>query len=208
MSESDPNLRVPGFPELSWQTDEDRRSSLEALFGYAETHAESAYAWYIRHKWSKRFGSQVIRCTVLLLAGLGGLAPFVVTTFFEDRPELVNLGYLLLGAAAILVAIDKFYGFSNGWMRYIRASQELKRALAEFRFRWAEHEASWGSSAPDPEQTGEALAAIEEFVLEVEDQVIEETRQWIAEFKRNLAAMDRSVEETRRDGKARSRSAT
>jgi hypothetical protein len=61
------------------------------------------------------------------------------------------MGYLFLALAAAFVATDKFFGFSSGWIRYIRTGQVLMKELAEFRMDWAMLMAKRGEPpAPKP----------------------------------------------------------
>src|SRR5690606_33827087 len=104
-----------------------------------------------------------------------------------------QLGYLFLALAAACVGVDRFFGFSRGWMRYITAALVLERLLSEFRLEWAMMRAKFGGRSPSPEQVQLMLQSIKEFLLRVDGEVEKETQEWIAEFQSSLAEIERTA---------------
>ncbi len=97
---------------------------------------------------------------------------------------------MALALAAALVALDRFYGFTSSWTRYLATAQDLKQALDEFRFYWEYERLRWTDGRPSDEQTTEALARFKGFVSQVNQIVRQETNAWIAEFRTSLQAIE------------------
>lgn len=54
----------------------------------------------------------------------------------SGQESLGHFGYIFLALAAGCVAMDKFFGFSSNWMRFMTTSLALQRHLAEFEMDW------------------------------------------------------------------------
>jgi hypothetical protein len=210
------DIAGPDFEALKWDTPQDRQASIQRLYRYAEQQAQQAIDWYLGSKSSKSRWSRWLRLSAIALATLGGLAPVMLSIGWLGRDAgagqgwsgsaaaiVGQLGYLWLALAAACVATDKFFGFSSGWMRYIKTAQTLMKALAEFRLDWTMLVAKQGSTPPTDEQLQLMIQRIKEFILLVLGQVEQETLTWIAEFQTSLAEIEKSVktqEEATRPG--------
>ena len=136
-----PNLRTIAFPELTWDGDDAVRGPLLHLYRYATFVGEDAISWYFRKKrWKARIG-RLLRFLAIFLTTAGGLLPFVVASGLfndtDDRFKWSQLGYILLALAGGCVLLDKFFGFSSAWVRYVTTALALQRHLARFQFDWA-----------------------------------------------------------------------
>jgi hypothetical protein len=180
---------------------------LEQLRLYAEKTIEGELAWYIRKKLGRSKTSQRLRWSALVLTVLGGLVPLIIA-LFGDRPSwpwiesfaairFGQLGYLLLAIAAGLVLLDRFFGYSTGWMRYIVAMQAIEKAREAFRLDWVTLSRKLVIA---PTQTSEHAEAIERMIqraraaiLEVKEHSEKETQAWILEFQTNLAQFEKDL---------------
>ena len=176
-------------------------NGLTALYKHAEARAESTIAWYLRAKASKSFNSRALRLLTILLGTLGGLAPILdsagLTGWLPMGAEATEIGFLLLGLAAACVAVDKLFGFSSGWMRYITTAMALQEDLSHLRMDWA---ATMVRSRSRPLTTGDILKQLERiraFLDTIDGRVMTETRAWIAEFQTNLADIERATADAR-----------
>lgn len=142
---------------------------------------------------------------------MGGLTPIISSLGLQTAitangfPGLNagQLGYLFLGLAASCVGVDKFFGFSSGWMRYITTMMALERALSSFRFEWAMLVAKLREKAPTPDQVQLMIQRIKEFLAAIDTEVDQETQSWVSEFKTNLAEIEKTAKtqaETLRPG--------
>jgi SMODS and SLOG-associating 2TM effector domain 2 len=75
-----------------------------------------------------------------------GLAPILKAMLTPDTLrrmpfDLGETGYLLIGLAGGCVALDRFFGYWSGWIRYITTALALEKSLDEFRLEWARNPA-------------------------------------------------------------------
>ncbi len=185
------------FPELTWKSDGDVANGLTSLYKHAEARAESTIAWYLKAKASKSFNSRALRLLTILLGTIGGLAPIIdsagLAGWLPTGAAPTEIGYLMLGLAAACVAVDKLFGFSSGWMRYITTAMALQQDLSHLRMDWA---MTMVSSRKDPLSTPDILnhlARLRLFLETIDGRVIQETRDWIAEFQNSLADIERAA---------------
>ncbi|HBY61980.1 MAG TPA: hypothetical protein DEH78_19340 [Solibacterales bacterium] len=196
---NDPNLRSPDL-DLRWSTPEERLASLHRLYAYANGVATAAAKWYWDKKKWKKFPSQVIRFAAILLTATAGLLPIVraIWRIPIDVPNPELAVSLLLGLATALVGLDRFGGFSTGWMRYVKYATAIERIQYEFKLDWTARLAE----VPDgPGAARDIAPAVlqglieraKQMILAIQDQVAKETGEWAAEFEKNLTQLESDV---------------
>ena len=168
--------------------------SLADIHSYVIQEAGKSIHWYWRAKRSKSFPSQIIRFSAWVLAAAGGLLPVAGSLFQKSLPGLENglWASLLLGLAAALVGLDKAFGYSSGWARYVLTATSIRRTLEEFRLDWAELMAKSGSS-PTAENIGLLVDRAKKFRIDVEALVLQETKDWVTEFQNSMVQMEKDV---------------
>lgn len=187
----------PGL--LVWKSDRVP-DSLDALLHYVEAEAVSAIAWYWENKKWKARMSRWIRLWALLLTAAAGLLPVVSyiardSKWFDDATMVTTSGLwasALVGVAAGLLGMDRAFGFSSGWARYVLAATEIRRKLEEFRMDWIAL-AAMASPAPSAEQIATFIQKAREFRVAVEAIVAQETKDWVNEFQTSMAQVEKDV---------------
>jgi SMODS and SLOG-associating 2TM effector domain 2 len=179
---------------ISWGGDNTAESTRQ-LTSYVESEADKAMAWYWRSKrWKARL-SRLIQLSVIVLTALAGLFPIVVYLTKDMKwPYLSESGLwpsLFVGIAAALIGIDRAFGLSSGWSRYVLTATSIRKMLEEFRFDCALMMAKPGQNVSD-----RSLAIVQrakEFRLAVEEAVFQETKDWASEFQNNISQMEKDV---------------
>jgi hypothetical protein len=179
--------------------------SLDAAAAAAVEKAVAAQSWYKVAIPVKRRGAIFTRLGAILLGSVATVIPTVLGIVSAERDPAflqrwVPIGGVLAVVAALLVLVDKFAGYSSGWMRYIGADQELRSKQEQFNMAWAKERLLWPAdrkAALAPERAGALLDLIGGFVAATNDVVKQETQAWMAEFKGALAELDRSTSEAR-----------
>lgn len=180
------NVVVAPFPRPSWEPDR-AADSLVALYEWACAHTLTAVHWYLHKKSVKAKASRRLRLAAIVLVTAGGAFPVLVSTFNQDD-ALLGVGYLLLGAAAGCVAIDRFFGISTGWMRYLSTELTLQRELQRFHVDWAKLSARVGPTLSAVEIDAH-LTLLGDFVDRVSEEMAAETKAWVEEFRGNLTEL-------------------
>ena len=188
------NTKAAPPGSLNWDGS-NVKASLDALLAYVETEATKNEQWYwSRKKWKSRC-SYSIQFLALTLTAAGALIPIVVALLPAATAPSPSSGLwssLLVGVAAALLGLDKAFGFSSGWARYVLAATSIKKALEEFRMDWMALAAA--SSAPmTSDQVSALLQRAKDFRLAVEGIVLQETKDWVTEFQANLAQLEKDV---------------
>jgi hypothetical protein len=194
---------MPSVEFPVWDS-QDVWKSLQSLFNATLQQGESAIAWYRDNIRTKRIGSQILRSAAILLASIGALLPLVVTAvgrLDQNNPSkyLVDAqwGYIAFALGAACVAADKFYGFSSGWIRYMKTQMALEGALTDLRYDWIVLVSKAAPQQPTGEQIQGMIQKMKDFVVLVRTQVQQETDAWVLEFQSNLADLANTVKAQR-----------
>ena len=192
---------------LSWK-DLDIDSSLMVLRGYVENEAQRQIDWYYGKMRLKSLALTVLRFVAIALFVVGALVPVLKATLTPDAVrklpfDFAEAGYLLIGIAGGCIALDRFFGYSTGWIRYMTTALAIDKSLEEFRMEWARNLAKLRGGAPTEIQLDQLLLTCETFSLAIRSQVEQETKAWVIEFRSNLAQLERELESKADEVKAR-----
>lgn len=204
--------------------------SLRAIRKSAEEEGQKAIDWYWRNKhWKSRL-SRGIQLSALVLTALAGILPVIVQVVrtvnaaaIPDKFDSGAVSTLCVGLAAALIGLDKAFGFSSGWTRYVLTATSMTKQLHEFRMDWvsiiaASSVAPKSSDQTKPAQTdvpakadGQAAPAApveaapstedqvkliqraKDFISSIQAMVLQETKDWAAEFQSNMAQMEKDL---------------
>jgi len=192
---------------LSWK-DLDIDSSLMVLRGYVENEAQRQIDWYYGKMRLKSLASTVLRFVAIALFVVGALVPVLKATLTPDAVrklpfDFAEAGSLLIGIAGGSIALDRCFGYSTGWIRYMTTALAIVKSLEEFRMEWARNLAKLRGGAPTEIQLDQLLLTCETFSLAIRSQVEQETKAWVIEFRSNLAQLERELESKADEVKAR-----
>jgi hypothetical protein len=171
--------------------------SIAEIHSYVIKEAGKSIQWYWRAKRSKAVPSQLIRFSAWALAAVAGILPVVGSLFKNSLPVNTDLANglwasLLLGIAAALVGLDKAFGYSSGWARYVLTATNIHKTLEEFRMEWADLLAKAGST-PTPESIAQLIDRARKFRTDVDGLVLQETKDWVTEFQSSMSQMEKDV---------------
>ncbi len=190
------NIRPIAPDALVWDA-ADPAGSLKRIGDGVEAEAATAYEWYWRQKRAKRIPSQLIQFNAVALTAIAGLAPILVQVWKNFRGVTVvsdtgPIASLCVGLAAALMGIDKAFGFSTGWVRYVMAATSITKLLQEFRMDWVSLHAA-ASTPPTLEEQTAMLQRAKSFIDALQGIVVQETKEWVAEFQSNMAQMEKDI---------------
>ncbi len=183
------------FGPFDW-SESGRTKSLDQLYATLAEEAHSSMAWYGRAKRPKSRWARVLRVAQIALVALSGLYPLALQILGNRLPPPWNAAAwatVLLVLAAALVGLDRFFGFSRGWMRYMRAQFDLLQLLEMFQIEWETRRASWGGGTPNEKQLADVLEVARRFIEEMKKTLRSETNEWIADFQQALGQLDESL---------------
>ena len=195
---SDPNLSPAPIPS-------DGAAALEDTYKALEQKALVAMRWYEARQRSKKLGARLTRGGAIVLGAITTIVPSLIAMLpeklsfwgFHDFPaiKLNPLATILGVLSATTILLDRFYGYSSSWMRYVTTYQEIQANLDEFRIDWRKQLLRLNSNRPP---TDEQILGIYDFfasfLRSVNDSVRSETQGWVTEFKGALTDVDRLVQ--------------
>lgn len=189
MAAQSPPAHQFGLGTLPWD-EGSREASLEGVFRHAVEEAESAIRWYQPRIRSKRLWAQGLRLGAIGCGTLAGVLPMVAQLPSMQEAVAPVWASIFLALAAALILLDRFFGFSSGWMRFIHTEMNLKDLLEGFLLEWEAARSQW-AGPPDTKQVAEMLGKVQEFLAAVHGEVQRETLEWVQEFQRALSEVDR-----------------
>jgi hypothetical protein len=184
------DLKPAAFPTLQWEAGQ-LAGPLGKLCTYAASQTEKNIDWYFRKRQTRRYFCRICRVGVILLTAFAGLLPLINEIIGGKEHALNSLwSAVALAVAATLILLDRFYGFTSGWIRFLLTAQQLTQALEVFRFEVERQKLSWGQLEPTPEQAAMLLRKIQQFHEQVLGIINDETKTWAAEFTEVLKQLD------------------
>ena len=190
------DLKSGDFPALHWEA-EKLAEPLDQLCTYAKNQAQQSIDWYFRKRQLRRHFCRIFRLSAILLTAFAGLLPMINEIAGPQQVLHPLCAAVALGVAATLILLDRFYGFTNGWIRYLLTARQLIEALEAFHFEVERHKLSWGNPEPTPEQATMLLEQIWQFHKKALGIVNDETKGWAAEFTEAIKQLDEQVKTDR-----------
>ena len=194
MAEKPKDLTPNEFPKIVWEPGK-LAEPLEQLFVCVVKEANEAIRWYEIRRRPKQYGGQILRVSALIFAALAGLVPIVGEIFQDNGRPSIAPGWatVALAMAGLLVLLDRFWGFTNAWVRFLLAQQELGKELRNFQFDWARDTISWGGPEPTVQQAIAMIISCKKFIMQVQAIVRRETNLWASEFESAISMIDQTA---------------
>lgn len=198
------DLRLGNFP-IPAGGDEDVCAYSRSVYEYAVDQANEAIGWYRRKKpWKKRWAIGT-RAGSIVFVGLGTFLPLLLAAGIPLQWggwQFSQLAFISLALAGGCLGLDKCWGFSSDWMRYMTTEQKLLGLLEEFHFDWATLYACHPGQAVPP--VPEMLGRTQKFLGQIRRAVELETTAWATDYLRRVAAVEDAVGRKADAGRAES----
>lgn len=197
---SNPYVRRLQAHNLQWDA-ENRQKSLNTVYDYTVDEVQDTIAWYVKNIRGKRRWGWWLRVAAVFFAGLGTIYPIMIELiFFEGFLSVFNSPiwatvFLSFGAGAL--AVDRIFGFSNAWMRYMKTQMLLECKLDDFEYLWEMESIKAQGEIPTNEQVQARVAQCATFRREVAKIVEEETSVWVQEFQSAMQSLNDSLQSQR-----------
>lgn len=160
---------------------------IRGTFAWVETFAMESIDWYTKEKISKARWSRTLRFLAVLFLALGTVAPVVAVGMGWSEESV--WGYGLIGLGACCAAIDKVFGFSSSWMRYMSTAVSLNRRLLRLQVSWPRFEARLAVNSND-ETFIEVVQELETFMDDFAALMENETNSWMSEFQSHILQLE------------------
>ena len=131
------DIRPGELASLDWRP-EHARQSLDVIYRHVVDNASQAINWYLRARRPKRRWAQMLRVGAIIMVAVAGVLPVLSQIFSAGSSVKIQPAWasVALAIAVALVALDRFFGFSSAWARYMATGQAISAALNQFRLDW------------------------------------------------------------------------
>ena len=98
-----------------------------------------------------------------------------------------------LAVFGLFITLDRFGGYTSGWIRYITSGQSLSDLQSDFRVEWEKYRLSLDASQIDTAIVQQGIERCKTFLSQVHSVVKSETDQWAQEFKKALIELEENA---------------
>ena len=189
------DIRPAELDSLYWGSDYARRS-LDAVYQHAVGIASEAINWYRFARRPKKRWAQRLRVGAIVMVAVAGILPVLSQIFAAGSSVKIPPAWatVALAIAVALVALDRFFGFSSAWARYMATGQAILAALNQFRLDWQQASSKVPPDGPTQENIDRFLGLAKTLARQTDDLVQAETLQWVKEFRETLTEIERSAQ--------------
>jgi hypothetical protein len=188
------DFKSVNFEELTWDKG-NYEASLDEVYKNVTEEAESIIGWYLKAKNKKRRGALPIRFLTIILASCGGLVPLLTELWKSgDKPMIPPIcTAVFFTVAALLYGLDRFFGLSAGWMRYMDTQLHISSLLKEFRFNWQIERLKFDKDKPKFKQILLMIELAKTFNVSVYDAIKNETKIWMQDFQGTFDQLEKML---------------
>ena len=181
------------FPEAGQPTD----TTLQNIYEKTFVASKDIRDWYWSSIKGKRQASVcTLRISVFLLS-MGTLLPLIagMTNHTETRLQLTQSAVVSLAMAGLMQVIDRVFGLSSGWLRYITTVTAMEKLTHKFEFDWAFYVLNHAPRTLDDCKVLFEIAR--NYLDEIQKLRSDETDNWVAEFNRGVALLGEMLKSQR-----------
>jgi hypothetical protein len=100
---------------------------------------------------------------------------------------------VVLAVAAGLVGLDRYFGASDAWMRFMTAEQQIARLRQGFEYEWNIARAK-AADPPTDDDVEALLHLARALVAGVGDAIAAETNNWVTDFRGHLQTAEQALQ--------------
>ncbi len=187
--------------ELKWDDyfGKDPSDALKEIYSHVNVMSLNVRDWYWKSISIKKNFSLLVRSLAFILLVCGAVLPILAGIFNEVdcRLKLTQFGVASLAIAGLLEIADRIFGWSTGWLRYIKTAMGMEDRTRKFQLEWANYmNDKIGSLTENDKKPLFTLA--KQFLDDIYIMQIEETDKWVAEFINSTAVL-RELIKTQRE---------
>ncbi len=172
------DIKRKSVEELPWD-DADRAASLAVVYQHALDCAIEAEDWYKQERKSKRLWGRGLRSSAIVLGAVAAVMP--VLSELSGSGIQPGWSTVALAVGAGLVGLDRYFGFSTAWMRFMVTAQRIAELRHRFESAWQLAQ-SKAANPPSDEELATFLALAHGLEKAVDGEIDLETKAWVTEF--------------------------
>ncbi|MEA5100899.1 SLATT domain-containing protein [Pantoea sp. S18] len=161
---------------------------IEKLYSYANGYKEGRCQWYWRGIARKRRAAFLLLIMVFALVILATFIQAVVVNYYHgdvgEQFFLSQLAFGLFAMSIVLLLIDKVFGWTSGWVRYIKTVLDVEIIHNDFTSKWIANNSLNEHNFDTCYQN--ALKLVKDFIQSVDGFQKRETDEWSMQFGDSL----------------------
>jgi low affinity Fe/Cu permease len=191
----DQDIRATELGSLDWTT-EHASESLRTVYHHVIDAASEGIRWYQAARRPKRKWARWLRVGAIIMVAIAGVLPVLSQIFGAGGSVVIQPAWatVALAIAVALIALDRFFGFSSAWARYIATGQAISAALNQFMLDWQQSVCGLPMEGLTQEHINHPLDLAKKFLAKTDDLIQAETSQWVSEFRETLTEIERSAQ--------------
>lgn len=158
--------------------------------------AKYKICWYRWLKWTHVIGVNSVKVIAILLFAFGTLCPFLAKLQNDviklNKVDILNLGYLCLGAGSLILLFDKFFGLSTNLNRYNITLQKIEALRDNFIINWNCKKISL-ENQKEVSLVKDLLLLSKKFIEELNEIVEKEIAEWSTDFLGRIEELERKT---------------
>jgi low affinity Fe/Cu permease len=157
--------------------------------------AARAINWYLVARRPKKRWAQRLRVGAIVMVAVAGVLPVLSQILGTRTSEVIQPAWatVALAIAVALIALDRFFGFSSAWARYMATGQAISAALNQFRIDWQKSSCQFPADGLSHDSIDHLLDLAKALAIKTDDLIQAETLQWVKEFRETLTEIERSA---------------
>ncbi|NJN27955.1 MAG: SLATT domain-containing protein [Cyclobacteriaceae bacterium] len=156
------------------------------------TYADEMHKFYCDYVERKRIWSIILRIGSVALFAVALILTLTIS-FTPDKEEFrlltMNVGALVL--ASVLLLIDRQFGLSEGWMRYIQAQFEIEKVISEYQAQFISINLLNGTNEDLRKLQIDTILNLDKSLRTI---IIDETSNWSTNLRNQITALTNKVD--------------
>jgi len=193
------DLKPGSFPEdLKW-SESEAIASLEMLYQFVNDECDRTTKWYFVKKRTMKFLGYVFRVGAIMALATSGVIPILAEIYEKGDVPGISPAWatFALAIAGVFIFLDRFGGYTSGWIRYIRTAQALSRLQSNFRIDWESQRLILQGGQSDSATVDQTIQKCRDFLAQVNSIVGAETDEWAKDFQKVLAELEKKTRESK-----------
>lgn len=185
---------------LAWDELKDKTvdESLAIIYERIKLASNQMCDWYWESIESKKRMSLMTRAFAVSFLVIGTILPILSALMESDKNKLAftQFGITALVLAGLWTLVDRIFGWSSGWMRYIVTVTSMENLVKVYHWQWG----NYISSKNGPLERSD-LKVLFDMTVALQNELIkllsDETSKWVIEFNASISLLESAIKAQR-----------
>lgn len=172
--------------------------SLAIVYERIKNTSNQMCDWYWKSIKAKKKMSLLARVFGVVFLVIGTILPVLSALWKDDHDKLAftQFGVAALAFAGLWTLVDRIFGWSSGWMRYIVTVTSMENLIKIYHWEWGNYIASKESPLEKSD-----LKTLFDMTIALQNELIkllsDETSKWVVEFNASISLLESAIKAQR-----------